>query len=176
MNQYRNEIVKVVSLLAYMLKASDKDGLDMYFTQNTHKVNSRKSSKLSSSIYGVSFVGISDMRGRLHTVLQEHRNKFGALISPPRRFFRRESPQPQRPLSFYILTDAKWQPTDVEGLIRDLVEDMRGKGRPKEHVGIQFIRFGDDQASIERLDKLDHGLGLKAIGMYVNPRATSMIN
>lgn len=167
MDQHRNEIIKVVSLLAYMLKASDKDGLDMYFTQNTHKVNSQKSSKLSSSIYGVHFVGISDMRGRLQNVLQEHRVKFGALISPPRRFFRRQSPQPQRPLSFYILTDAKWQPTDVEGLIKDLVGDMRGKGCPKEHVAIQFIRFGDDPASIQRLDGLDHGLGLNAMGMDI---------
>ncbi len=42
---------------------------------------------------------------------------------------------------------------------------MKAKGLPKEHVGIQFIRFGDDAASIDKLDELDHGLGLNADGM-----------
>lgn len=38
---------------------------------------------------------------------------------------------------------------------------MKANGLPKEHVGIQFIRFGEDQASVDKLDGLDHGLGLK---------------
>lgn len=166
MKQYSREIERVISLLAYTVKKSDKDGLDIFFTQSRKKVNSRRSSKLSSSIHQEPFVGISDMRGRLQNILQEHINKFGTLIYPPRTVYGRQPPpQPQRPLSFYILTDAKWQPTDVEGLIRDLVQSMIAKRCPKEHVAIQFIRFGDDQASIDKLDKLDHGLGLKAIGM-----------
>lgn len=168
MKQYSREIERVISLLAYMVKKSDKDGLDIFFTQSRKKVNSRKSSKLSSSIHQEPFVGVSDMRGRLQNILQEHINKFGTLIYPPRTVYGRQPPpQPQRPLSFYILTDAKWQPTDVEGLIRDLVQSMIAKRCPKEHVAIQFIRFGDDQASIDKLDKLDHGLGLKAIGMDI---------
>ena len=106
------------------------------------------------------------MRGRLQSILQEHINKFGRLIQAPKPLFGHQPlPQPQRPLSFYILTDAKWQPTDVGQLIKDLVQSMKAKGCPKEHVAIQFIRFGEDQASIKKLDELDHGLGLKAIGM-----------
>ncbi len=166
MKQYKDKIERVISLLAYMLKNSDKDGLDIFFTQTVTKVNSRQSSKISTSIHQESFKGITDMRGRLHTILQEHIHKFGTLIQPPRTIFgRRPPPQPQRPLSFYILTDAKWQPTDVGGLIKDLVQSMIAKGCPKEHVAIQFIRFGNDEASIKKLDELDHGLGLKAIGM-----------
>lgn len=166
MKKYTKNIESVISVLAYILKKSDEDGLDIYFTQTPKKVNSQKSTKLSTSIYQTPFVGITDMRGRLQNVMQEHINKFGTLISPPKRFFARQSPpQPQRPLSFYILTDAKWQPTDVGGFIKDLVHIMKAKGCPKEHVAIQFIRFGNDQASIKKLDELDHGLGLKAIGM-----------
>ncbi len=149
-----------------MLKNSDKDGLDIFFTQTVTKVNSRKSSKISTSIHQESFKGISDMRGRLRTILQEHIEKFGTTSQPSRNMYgRRPPPQPQRPLSFYILTDAKWQPTDVGGLIKDLVQSMIAKGCPKEHVAIQFIRFGNEEASIKKLDELDHGLGLKAIGM-----------
>jgi hypothetical protein len=68
-------------------------------------------------------------------------------------------------LSFYILTDAKWQPTDVGSLIKDVVQEMIAKKCPKEQLAIQFIRFGEDQANIAKLDELDSGLGLKAQGM-----------
>ena len=166
MKQHKDKMERVISLLAYMVKKSDKDGLDIFFTQDVTKINSQKSSKISASIHQVAFAGVPDMRGRLQSILQEHINKFGTLIQAPKpRFGRQPPPQPQRPLSFYILTDAKWQPTDVGQLIKDLVQSMEAKGCPKEHVAIQFIRFGEDQASIAKLDKLDHGLGLKAIGM-----------
>ena len=106
------------------------------------------------------------MRGRLHALLQEHISKFGTLIQTPKPLFGRQPPpRAQRPLSFYILTDAKWQPTDVGGLIKNLVQDMIAKGCRKEHVGIQFIRFGNDPVSIAKLDELAHGLGLGDIGM-----------
>ena len=166
MKQHKDKMERVISLLAYMVKKSDKDGLDIFFTQTVTKVNSQKSSKISASIHQVTFTGVPDMRGRLQSILQEHINKFGTLIQAPKPLIGRQPPpQPQRPLSFYILTDAKWQPTDVGQLIKDLVQSMRAKDCPKEHVAIQFIRFGEDQASIDKLDELDHGLGLKAIGM-----------
>lgn len=176
MKQYRENIEAVVSLLAYMVKTSDKDGLDIYCTQALYKVNSQKSSKLSRSIHNMHFSGTSNMRVSLQRLLQEHRNKSGVHVSSLKTLFGRQSQQSQRRLSFYILTDAKWQPrNDVGGLIRDLVRDMRDKGHSKEYVAIQFIRFGDDPASIDLLDRLDHGLGLKDIGMYVHPRAVCMI-
>lgn len=166
MKKYKGNVERVISLLAYMVKKSDKDGLDIFFTQTVTKVNSPKSSKISTSIHQEPFVGVSDMRGRLQNILQAHVNKFGTLYQPPKPLLGRQPPpQPQRALSFYILTDAKWQPTDVGGLIKDLVQSMIAKRCPKEHVAIQFIRFGEDQASIDKLDELDHGLGLKAIGM-----------
>ena len=167
MKQYSKQVQRVIELLAYMVKKSDKDGLDIYFTQSVKKVNSQKSSRLSTSIQQEQFRGITDMRGRLQSLCQEHINKFGESITPPRSFFGRQpGPQPQRPLSFYILTDAKWQPTDVGAFIKkDLVQSMIDKRCPKEHVAIQFIRFGSDQACIKKLDELDHGLGLKDLGM-----------
>ncbi|KAL8649187.1 MAG: hypothetical protein Q9210_004551 [Variospora velana] len=166
MKQYKKHIADVVSLLAYIVKDSDDDGLDIHFTQSAYKINSKRSTEISSAIYQQPYIGISDMRGRLGTILQEHINRFGAPVTPSRsRFGRQRSPHPQKRLSFYILTDAKWQPTDVGEIIKDMVQKMKAKGLPKEHVGIQFIRFGEDQASIDKLDELDHGLGLNAEAM-----------
>ena len=165
MQPFKSKVGKVISLLAYMLKGSDEDGLDIFFTQSLHKVNSKRSSKLTSAIDAETFHGISDMRGRLQSLLQEHINKFGTMVPSPKKLWGHAPPQPQRPLSFYILTDAKWQPTDVGALIKYIVECMKAKRLPKEHVAFSFIRFGEDQASIEKLNVLDSGLGLKATGM-----------
>ncbi|KAL8718572.1 MAG: hypothetical protein Q9225_004302 [Loekoesia sp. 1 TL-2023] len=108
------------------------------------------------------------MRWSLQNILREHINRFGTLVSLSKSLFARQSQQqPQRPLSLYVLTNGKWQPADVGGFIKDMIQSMKAKGCPKEHVGIQFIRFGEDQASIDKLDELDHGLGLKAEGMDI---------
>ena len=183
MKQYKDNIRRVLSLLVFMVKTSDRErvdrgridkkrldkvDIDILFTQAMTKVNAQKSSKISSSVDQVSFFGVPDMRGKLQPILQGHINQFGTSShQPPRPVFsiRPPPPQAERPLSLYILTDAKWQPTDVGGLIKDVVQSMIAKNCPKEHVAIQFIRFSDDQASIEKLNELDHGLGLKAMGM-----------
>ena len=166
MQAHRKEVFDVTSLLIYMLKLKDPDGLDLYFTQSTQKVHSGKSSKLSAAVYEAKFKGMSDMRNRLSRILQEHKSKFSTTSNPTAQWYRKAGhPKAQKPLSFYILTDGLWQPNDVGSVIENLVDEMRGKGLPKDHVGIQFIQFGEDEQGTARLSHLDHGLGLKSIDM-----------
>ena len=168
MQPHRQKIMEVVSLLGYILKDSDPNGLDICFTQSTEKVNSRKSTRMSTAVAYAPFHGISDMRTRLTQIFQEHTAKFGTFTTPPKTFlsWSSRSPEAQRPLSFYILTDGLWQPkSEVETVIEDVVERMKAHKLPKLHVGIQFIRFGDNPQAIADLAHLDHGLGLKDINM-----------
>ena len=166
MRRHKKDVERVVGLLAYMLKSSDPNGLDLYFTLSNATINSRKSHKLVNAVCKAQFGGISDMRGRLTTIIQEHRSNFGKMVVPKVPFYKKTPPpQPQRPLSFYVLTDAKWQPNSVDPLIESLVQEMLEHKLPKEHVGIQFIRFGNDEECEHRLDHLDHGLGLSDIDM-----------
>ena len=163
---HRNDVLNVVSLLTYMLEGLDRNGIDVCFTHSTRKVNSGKSIKLLTAVREESFQGISDMRSRLSHILQEHKNRFGTTSSPAGPWYKKAGPpEAQKPLSFYILTDGKWQPNKVGPTIIALVESMRSKQLPKEHVGIQFIRFGEDKRGIARLNHLDRGLGLKDIDM-----------
>ncbi|KAL8740664.1 MAG: hypothetical protein Q9190_006661 [Brigantiaea leucoxantha] len=162
MRAYRTNVFKVVSLLAYMLKESDRNGLDVYFTQSSTKVNSGKSTKLLAAIGQATFQGISDMRARLSHILQEHKNKFGTSTALSGSWYKKSaSAETQKPLSFYILTDGNWQPNDLGPVIKALVKSMKASQLPKEHIGIQFIRFGNDPRGIDRLTRLDRGLGLK---------------
>ncbi|KAL9612988.1 MAG: hypothetical protein Q9167_002465 [Letrouitia subvulpina] len=166
MRAYRRDVLSVVSLLAYMLKDLDPNGLDVCFTQSRQKVHSGKSTALSAAVSQVNFQGQSDMRTCLSRIFHEHKNKFGTTIAPSGSWYRRPiPPTTPKPLSFYILTDGNWQPNEVGPIIMDLVNKMQSKGLLKDHVGIQFIRFGENQQGIARLNHLDRGLGLKAIDM-----------
>lgn len=166
MRPHLKEVVDVVSLLGYILKATDDDGLDICFTQSTETKNSGKATKLSDVVEKVAFKGISDMRTRFSQILRNYEDKFGTTTASSRSWYRRNgSPVPQKPLSFYVLTDGKWDPNEVGPIIKSLVKSMRQFKLHKDHVGIQFIRFGQDPNGIARLNHLDHGLGLKKIDM-----------
>ena len=164
MRPHREDVLSVVSFLAYLLKDMDDDGLDVRFTQSTERKNAGRTSKLLEVVSKVAFKGISDMRTRLSQILQEHKIKFGTR-APPSGYWYKRPRETQKPLSFYILTDGKWQPNEVGPIILSLVESMKEKKLHKDHVGIQFIRFGQDSKGIDRLNHLDHGLGLKEIDM-----------
>ena len=166
MRQHREDVLSVISFLAYVLKDTDSDGLDIRFTQSPEKKNSGRARKLVEAASKVAFKGISDMRTRLSQIFQEHKIKFGTTTSG---FWYRKpgAHEGQKPLSFYILTDGKWQPNEVGPIIKSLVESMKDFKLHKDYVGVQFIRFGQDTQGIERLNRLDHGLGLKEIDMYI---------
>ena len=161
MRAHRSAVLDVVSLLSYLLKDLDDDGLDVCFTQSTERRNSGRATKLSEVVGRVAFTGISDMRTRLSQILQEYKDKFGTSTASSRWWYKRQP----KPLSFYVLTDGKWNPNEVGPTIKSLVNSMRELKLPKDHVGIQFIRFGQDPNGIARLDHLDHGLGLKEMDM-----------
>ncbi|KAL8713929.1 MAG: hypothetical protein Q9220_002075 [cf. Caloplaca sp. 1 TL-2023] len=168
MHKHRDEILEVISVLAYILKTSDEDGLDVYFTQSKTKIHSGKTTKVLNAVRQEPFEGISNMRGRLSHILQEHKNKFGNSTGAPSLGWRKKpkTTETRTPLSFYILTNGIWQPKSPVGqVIEDLVASLQEHKLPKEHVGIQFIAFGHDKEGLACLNELDHGLGLKDKGM-----------
>lgn len=64
------------------------------------------------------------------------------------------------PVNIYILTDGVWSQgqeclSTVQDHITRLVNHLWETGR-LEHVGIQFIRFGDNEIGRQRLDILDN--------------------
>ena len=63
----------------------------------------------------------------------------------------------KKPLSLYVLTTGNFPAgDDVELPIRQAIEDMKHIGLQHDHIGIQFVRFGDDPTGIARLNKLDN--------------------
>ena len=162
MKPHLDSLKKVVKLLAYMLKHTDPNGLDIHLTQSIGTKNSTNSTDLVQIVEQASYTGTTDMRGRLVAIFEHY--QAGATtrkVLEKHKFKPNRSVDSIRPLSFYILTDGKWNSNNVDGAILTLVAGMKTNKLFKERVGIQFIRFGKDKAGIARMDYLDNGLGLK---------------
>ena len=166
MRPYWGDVCNVLRVLAYMVKGSDDDGMDLYFTISSIKHNSKKATGLHNQIRGKQLQGTSDIGLRLSIILDDYK---ASLRQPtPKRlsFLGRAKRRVRKGLSVYILTDAVWQPHSdagqpIESLVRTLVE----LDSPQKQVGIQFIRFGNDPESIEKLRHLDSGLHLERYGI-----------
>ncbi|KAL9604134.1 MAG: hypothetical protein Q9219_000722 [cf. Caloplaca sp. 3 TL-2023] len=170
MKQYRDNVLEVVSILPYLLKTSDEDGLDLYFTQSPSRVHAKNSTRLFEAVEQKNFHGISNMQARLNHIFQGFKDDFGEKTSKTSGGWWKgpDQAKTRKPLSFYILTDGVWQPkSSARSVILELVESMIRHELPKEHVGIQFIRFGDTPQGIDCLRELDHGLGLGAKEMDI---------
>ena len=163
MGAHRSEARKVLEAMASMVKRYDPDGVDMLFTKSSREVRqTEKTESLLKAFDKESFTGKSDMRVKLGGILEDYKRKMtGQQRSTSLlRIFR--PPEPQRRLSLYVLTDGIWQPEcDVVTTITSTVTSLKTHNLLDKQIGIQFIRFGDENEKAKRLlAHLDAGLDL----------------
>jgi hypothetical protein len=173
MAQYWPDVLRVLDVLAYTVKRSDPDGVEIYFAINHSHVTEKHTTNLveiarQNRPDASGSPVLSDMGARLDSILEEYRTKLDVyqnqVQSPKRsRFFsrRRAFPGELRKMSLYILTDGAWQPkSNAEDPIRTLVTKLEKFEKSRNQVGIQFIQFGNDEAGGKLLTHLDNGLHL----------------
>jgi len=162
MAEYWDEVAKVFEALSYIVKSTDKDGLDLYFRNSENFAESTKKTselipllkaqKKPTKDPGINF----DLR--LNQILEKRTDKLDR-----RGIFNRKP----KPMSLYILTDGVW---DFDGYaqepIRNAVQKLYGVSKSRKQIGIQFIRFGDNPEALRRLEHLDNGLD---VPRYVFP-------
>ena len=150
------QVKRVFGLLSYMVRDCDPNGLDLYFTNTSKTFKSSNMSTLMGELDRRTPKGLPDMRSRFGDIVEKYRSKFGKRKL--KSLFRESDP---RKLSLYVLTDAVWQPKiDLTTPIRTLVSSLEDHKLTNKQIGIQFIRFGNNTDSIQRLQKLDSGLEL----------------
>lgn len=159
MQKHWNRVILVFYVLAYLLKDSDPDGMDLLYTVSVDKQKSKKPDRLREHLRTVSCGGRSDIGLRLGAILHEYAKNLQVGAKPQRIFGISRKKKQTRPMNLYILTDAVWQPhSDVVKPIRTLIRKLDELGLPEYQVGIQFILFGQNQEGINRLEHLDSGL------------------
>ncbi len=161
MSLYWKPLITITRVLAYMLKKTDDDGMDLYFTISQEKHNAKTSSELVQKLQGKACRGTSEIGSRLSTILHQYQMYLQEPVPNRRSLFGKAKPKAKKALNVYILTDAIWQPhSDATEPIASLIAMLKKLDYPRKQVGIQFIRFGNDPGGIDKLEYLDSGLGL----------------
>jgi hypothetical protein len=151
--------MSVLYVLAYLVKDSDPDGMDLLYTVSLVKEKSKRPDRLRDHLRTASCGGRTDISLRLSAILHEYAENLQGQAKPKRIFGIIRKKKQTRPMNLYILTDAVWQPhCDAAKPIKTLIRKLDELGLPEYQVGIQFIRFGQNQEAINRLEHLDSGL------------------
>ena len=141
MSNYWSEVKELLQVLAWLIKRKDNDGFDVCFTVSAQDKNFKDTTSALKHVSNIIPQGVSNMNMRLSTILAKYNLR-------------------RKPLSLYIFTDGNWQHgSDAIAPIRNMVREMNKNNFPKERVGIQFIRFGDEPRGTARLNSLDSHLG-----------------
>lgn len=168
MVQHRDQVRRVLELLSYMTQSYDPDGLDLCFSTESGKHKPKDNEQMLRYFDERPAHGLPDMRERFASIIEQYQARFGKrnILSKLLHFDSTPTIGPRR-LTLYVLTDGVWQPgctlvTEIKRLV-SLLQEHR---LPNKHIGIQFIRFGNNAEGKRRLQKLDSGLGLE---LYVRP-------
>ncbi|EPE26730.1 Protein kinase-like (PK-like) [Glarea lozoyensis ATCC 20868] len=164
MRPHWDEMCQLFGILTYMVKGTDNDGLDLFFTMSDQTFNDQDTTKLVDIVTQrkAHLEGQSDMSLRLDHILGRYsmdlRNKYVLRNHNSSDAANKEI----KPLSVYVFTNAMWtHDSNPEHSIKTMVDSLVHVGASRHQVGIQFISFGRDPECLDRLDKLDRNLGLK---------------
>ena len=157
MAAYWPQVRRVFELITYMVRDCDPNGLDLYFTSSPKKLNAKDVTLLLKELDMRRLKGFTDMRERFGDIIEKYQDNLRKkavfpwlLLGPPRK------------LSLYVFTDAVWQPKcDLKKTVKALVRSLGEYNLTNKQVGIQFIRYGNDQEGIRRLEELDSELDLE---------------
>ena len=168
MGSNRKEVCDLLGLLAYIVKRTDPDGIELRFTMSPERrAKARDTAPLLRTLETAPFSGESNIRTQVGEIFQDYHAKLRDQNHTRSLFGRVRSPRPIRRQNVYIFTDGVWQPNcDPTDLIQNLVKGLEQKSMNREQFGIQFIRFGNDPEGIKRLNHLDSGLGLDMYAFY----------
>lgn len=166
MKDHWHAVADTLMLLAYNLKASDSDGMDMYFTNSNNVVNSKSSSDLVHALPAHVTSGALSIEHRLDELLLKYRQKLEIYNAKSLKdrwspsFIRSVVARKRRlvkPLSIYILTDARFGRCDFpHAFLIDTIQDLQRLDYDRRMLSIEFIHFGTDPDGKKQLDALQN--------------------
>lgn len=163
MKPYRNEVNMVLELLWAMVAKHDPDGPDLYVSTDMKRLKPKTDIRMLRKLESRPAKGVPDIRHCFGQIIENYQNQFGTrtIKSRIRHPWRATAIKGPRKLSLYVLTDGVWETrTDLRQVIRTLVDHLIEHILTNKQIGIQFIRFGNDETGMKRLETLDSELSL----------------
>ncbi|KAL9108230.1 MAG: hypothetical protein Q9227_006968 [Pyrenula ochraceoflavens] len=152
MSQYWKDMRSLFADLIYMVKKKklDPNGSELRFIMSDERKEARDTSDLVNMVDRMRLRrrGESNFALRLDDIFVACKQRW------------EKSKGKARPISLYVLTDGVWQPGKrqrdmVANSIKRMVEHLENIGAPNKMVGVQFIRFGNNEIGMDRLQWLD---------------------
>ncbi|KAI2469694.1 hypothetical protein F4781DRAFT_421757 [Annulohypoxylon bovei var. microspora] len=156
--QHCDNVVNTFIALSYLAKMIDGNEIDLFFTSEpTKKLSNRRTSKLIAEVqqqYNRRHSSPSNMEFSMSLVIN---HIIDEILNP--YVTQRSKPRPS--VTLFVFTDGQWgngpqSVSEVETEITRLINEVRTRSLSRTSVTIQFIRFGDDFESIDRLRYLDN--------------------
>ena len=160
MKPYRQEVKMVLELLWAMVAKHDPDGPELYITSDMKALKPKNDVRVLHELDSRPAKDAPDMRYCFAQIIEKYQNQFGKRNIRARfRHWMTTPAKGPRKLSLYVLTDGVWQDrTNLRQVIQTLVEHLIQHKLSNKQIGIQFIRFGNDERGVRRLEGLDSGL------------------
>ncbi|KAF2263815.1 kinase-like protein [Lojkania enalia] len=158
MRQHWSKVGDVLNAISYLGKGTSRGHMELHFTNSKEWKRSRNQQKLLRLVQDTIPSGKCQIEYRVSRIFESW---WAEYKKPRSRFLLRRKKKDG--VNIYILTDGVWQPGDtplhgLAGTIRSIVDRLIQDGVNTNHVGIEFIQFGDDLIGSERLKVLDTGL------------------
>lgn len=167
MAEHWEEVVRVFEALSYIVKSTDKDGLDLFFTiSKSSNKGVSETSRLTQVVEAqkrVSGGAKTDINIRLTQILERYTDNLER-----KRLLSLRGSKP-KPLSLYIFTNGIWEKeVNAEKPIVNAVKKLTDLRKDRLQIGIQFISFGNDPKGLARLEHLDKGIDVPTYVLFVH--------
>lgn len=141
MKAHEAEIKRILSILAYLLKDSDPDGMELYFTDSDKYVKSKRPTRLVTICVSNQPQGLTDIRSGLGLILHKYSEDLRQMEVNFAKCSRLSILW-----TYMYFTNGIWQPkSDLDRPIMQLIPKLKDYGQYQ--VRIQFISFGSNPAS-----------------------------
>jgi hypothetical protein len=166
MKDHKPEVISLVGLMAHELKSCDANGMDLYFMVSSNSIKQKKdSTAIINHLRNHVFSGESDITRPLEGLLADYEAEIVNYNKQLRRYTSasgvkkkiwEKTLSPIKPLNIYILTNGKCAlGRDASKLIGSTTQFLHRYHHSRRQLGIEIIRFGDDQIARDKLKKLD---------------------
>lgn len=130
MGAYWLDVISLFSVLAWIVKKLDDNGLEMYFTVSTVKKHFKDTSKAVILLENMRQYAYSNIDARLQEILRKYQEKLKHHKQQQNSFLRQWSKL--KPLSLYVFTDAAWPGCDATIPIEVMIAKLKEFGFAKE--------------------------------------------
>ena len=158
MRKHWDNVIELFSVFAWHAKSLDSDGFEMFFTLSPRGGKFKNTTRAMTILKSIPQSIPSNIDLSLNKILRKYQGDLERQKERKNKnsFWPRETEV--KPLSLYVFTDGAWEGCDAVAPVEAMIEKQKELKLPREQIGIQFIRFGDDPRGIDRLQYLDSGL------------------